>query len=383
MGERGDVPFRGLVSLGLVAALVACSEENLEIERLRSAELAITHDFTQFAPNMPAHLAIVFSMSWFGLPSTDVQSVAPGEPAGNYDKGFQNWQVSAACSGQSVSSNACSTCIRWGWNTSTGSPTCLATGASQRQVSSRRRPLAGIYSAAGITAESINRTKLMLSMLRRPDCGDSDGHARLDVWAPQNVGIRYSTRYCAKTDTCYSLPADLPYQAMMSMFREADNAGLTNAVMPAHDIAWFFNHDKAGCDADTNDPANPPATCLAAIRQEFRDMAVEANLHASALKIAGKPVILVWGLQHLSVPKWNEVFNGARNDAGIDFFTIGFGETTANFGAFDGLAPGPAAARSRRQPATLTPTPTSTPSRSTMVLLTPSAATRAAWCSAA
>src|SRR6185436_19543862 len=103
---------------------------------------------------------------------------------------------------------------------------CLKTGAKQRRITSRRRPLTGIWSGTGRDAESRRKMDLLLAMLRRPGCRADDG-AKLDAWTMQNNSIKFSSKYPGNTSSA----ADYPYRMMMNLYDRADAAGVKNAIM--------------------------------------------------------------------------------------------------------------------------------------------------------
>jgi hypothetical protein len=116
--------------------------------------LNVTHTF-DFDAQMPPHLAVMFSMSWFGIPASDPQGAGP-------DPSYGNTQWNGACAASNNPSQ-CGNCLLYG-----AGDACLTTGSMERQMASRRRPLAGIYSASAVDPEGEARVDLMLSTLRRP-----------------------------------------------------------------------------------------------------------------------------------------------------------------------------------------------------------------------
>src|SRR5262249_28132526 len=127
---------------------------------------------------------------------------------------------------------ASDTCIHMGVNNA-----CANTGAAkQRRISSRRRPLTGIWSGTGRDTESQRKVDLMLAMLRRPGCRSDDG-AKLDAWTMQNNSIKFSSKYVSSPGAA----ADLPYRTMLALFNRADAANFANAVIPGFDSTWYFH----------------------------------------------------------------------------------------------------------------------------------------------
>ena len=63
--------LRVLVALGLVGAVACSSTEdgNPDDQSFDISQAALTH--ASLAAVMPDHLAIMFSMSWFGIPKSD------------------------------------------------------------------------------------------------------------------------------------------------------------------------------------------------------------------------------------------------------------------------------------------------------------------------
>src|SRR5262249_39483061 len=157
-------------------------------------------------------------------------------------------------------------------------------------ISSRRRPLTGIWSGTGRDTESARKLDLMLAMLRRPGCRADDG-AKLDAWTMQNNSIKFSSKYVASPGAA----ADYPYRTMMALFDRADLAGIPNAVLPGFDSTWYFHFGTSvglgKCDGSAGNPRTP---CLDAERDDVRDLAVEAKNRKSSLKVNGRPVVFAY-----------------------------------------------------------------------------------------
>ena len=266
----------------------------------RSGAVTVAHtfDLAQQMATVP-HLAIMFSMSWFGIPSS----------GGGPDTVWGNWKWSPP-------SNTC--------GLTTNDPTTCGAD-SQRNVASKRRPLAGIYSVSGKNAESLRRTDLFLSNLRR-SCDDG---AKLDAWAVQLSSLVLSSLHTTTPEA----NAELNYRALLSFFSEAEANGISNVMIPAQDVTWYWH----------NSPAN---ASIANVQQDAIDMVNLSLQHPSALKIAGKPVILYYvdstsGSDGPTPAQWATIFANARSSTGSDFYTIAAaqGSNTAWFSAFDAIAP--------------------------------------------
>src|SRR5262245_41868743 len=124
----------GLVLVSTLAAFVGCSAGSPAGETTQ--RLSVPHSF-DLAAHMPSHLAVMFSMSWIGIPKSDPQGAGP-------DGSYGNASVSFSCANVQADPSTCDSCVLMGAGNA-----CLMTGAAQRQFASRRRPLAGIYSASG------------------------------------------------------------------------------------------------------------------------------------------------------------------------------------------------------------------------------------------
>ncbi|HEY6908721.1 MAG TPA: carboxypeptidase regulatory-like domain-containing protein [Myxococcales bacterium] len=263
--------------------------------------MTVTHtfDLAQQMATVP-HLAIMFSMSWFGIPSS----------AGGPDTVWGNWKWAPPMP------NNC--------GLTTNDPTTCGAD-SQRNIASKRRPLAGIYSVSGKNAESLRRTDLFLSNLRR-SCDDG---AKLDAWAVQLSSLVLTSLHTATPEA----NAELNYQALLHFFSEAEANGMSNVMIPAQDVTWYWH----------NSPAN---ATIANVQQDAIDMVNLSLQHTSALKINGKPVILYYvdstsGSDGPTPAQWATIFANARNTTGSDFYTIATaqGSNTGWFSAFDAIAP--------------------------------------------
>ena len=268
---------------------------------------SVTH--ASLAAVMPSHLVIMLSMSWFGIPKS-------GDPLGpGPDPTWGNWRISGQCS-------------------PTGAPGQCVNG--QRDIASRYRPLAGIYSSAGRDDESRARIRLALSTVRRA-CA-SDVGARVDAFAIQLDGTKYSSLHASSP----SASAETPLQNLIHTYGEAEAAGLANVVLPADDATWYWNNGHwVGLDCSANH-----ATCYSAVQQDVVDMLTLAVDHPSSLRIANKPVLYFYFSAQLPPAEWTAIFNHARSvtihGATHDFFALGSkqgGNPGPYYAAFDGLSP--------------------------------------------
>jgi len=274
---------------------------------------AITHTW-DLAEYMPEHLAIMFSMSWFGIPSSDPQGAGP-------DPSYGNWVWGGGCIGINNAAK-CNTNV---------------TSSEQRWLASKRRPLAGMYSASARDAEGQARVDLMLSTLRRP-CDDG---AKIDAWAVQQGSIRDSSRY---PNNPLSVTSDISYRAMLEFFERAQNANMSNVILPGQDSTFYFHFGNdlglGYCNATSG--TNAKSKCLDALTSDLIDMIDIASTYKSALRINGKLVILYYvdsGSQYASVSEWQTILSSARNQVAQDFYVIGTTENPSFFAAFDALLP--------------------------------------------
>jgi len=213
MSPRTLVPIVLLIAVGCTAEERAGSD---------GEATTVTHVF-DFASRAPARLSIMFSMAWFGIPASDPQTPGGSDPT------YHNWNAGGTpCSIVTPNPAAANACVLMGAGNA-----CVANdpaGTAHRVISSRRRPLTGIWSGTGLDVESQRKLDLMLAMLRRPGCRADDG-ARLDAWTMQNNSIKFSSKYV----THPSAAADLPYRTMLALFARADAAGIPNAIVPGFD----------------------------------------------------------------------------------------------------------------------------------------------------
>src|SRR5579862_9918535 len=111
--HHGSMPLNRCL-VGVSALLAACgvgTQGGPTPESESRQALNVTHTF-DFATQMPPHLAVMFSMSWFGIPASDPQGAGPDPSYGN-----------AKWGGGMIPTNdpaTCTTCILEG-----ASDTCL------------------------------------------------------------------------------------------------------------------------------------------------------------------------------------------------------------------------------------------------------------------
>lgn len=332
--------MRTLLSVTLFAALLtACGPiEQPDDAASLGQSLAITHSY-DLAGHMPPRLAIMLSMSWFGVGSSDRNGTVAGsqlDPTyGNWLHGTEYLPTSSACT--SYTGTVC---------VAGSTPGGCVNG--ERNIASRYRPLAGIYSASGRDTESQRRVDLMLSTLT-PTCNQG---ARIDAWAVQINQVEFTSKYPshhqANTD-------DYAWRAYQTFLSRADANGLTSVILPGYDSTWYFHFGdgsslgslKPGkCDDSSG---NPKQNCMNAIRDDLVDMLDEGASHPSALRINGKPLVQLYvDTQFMTPAQWKSTLDAARNmthnartglaRTPIDFYTVATAGP-AYFTAFDALTP--------------------------------------------
>ena len=266
----------------------------------------VTHVF-DLATHMPARLTMMFSMSWFGIPRT-------GDPNGpGSDRGWGNWRWGGGC----VAVNDPTSCGSY-------------SGSSQRQVASRHRPLAGLYSSTGRDDESLRRIDLMLSTLRRP-CDDG---ARIDSWSVQLDSIRFTSRYLQETDHNFAQAADIAYRAFVAFLARADTQGLANVIAPGIDSTWYWHFGGLTTQADK----------LQALEDDLVDMLEISAPHASTLRIGSRPIVYAYTggtatAPYISVSEWTTLLGHVRDRTGLDAYVIGGTTDPSYFAAFDAISP--------------------------------------------
>ena len=291
--KRGSLSSRARTLATLAALAVSAS----------SLPASAAHTF-DLAEKMPAHMAVMFSMAWFGVPAGDPQGKGS-------DKGWGNWQQEfPSCNLQ----NDPATCADF-------------PGAGlQRSIASKRRPLAGIYSGTGGSAESDNRIDLMLSTLRRP----CDPGARLDVWLPQLDSIKFTSAHPGNQQAS---TWDIAYRTQVEFLARADAAGLKSAVGLGNDATTYW-HFGDGYGLTTQ------GARIAALTDDIVDMVALAKKHPSALRVAGKPLLMFYvDAPLLSPAEWTGLLEDARAKSGVDFYALGATTKSELFAAFDALVP--------------------------------------------
>ncbi len=253
--------------------------------------------------HMPAHLAAVFAVNWFGIPKSD--------PQGGLDPGYGNWLQTFPQCGLDDDPSKCAD---------------YADAGRQRWIASKRRPLAGIYSSTGRDDESRKRIDLMLSCVRRP----CDSGARLDAFLLQLDSVKFTSAYPQNKQAA---TWDTAYRAVLSFLDEGDKAGMPGSVWIGNDatVYWHF-----GSSFGLNDQTSRKA----ALTDDIVDMAKLAAAHPSALKIAGKPLLAFYVDSALmTATEWQQVLDAARAASGIDFYAMATTLNGAYFAAFDALSP--------------------------------------------
>lgn len=289
-----------------LAACGSTSPEPGSSEPLGSNASAVTVTHTwDLASRMPNRLAIMFAMSWFGIPTT----------SGGQDATWGNWKWndSASCT-PTTDPTQCDTSV---------------TSTPERRIASKYRPLAGVYSVTARDTESQRRIELMLSQARRA----CDSGARIDAWAIQLNNVKFTSAHPSNPQ---SNTADYAYRALVSFLNQADAAGMTNAVLPGFDSTWYFHFGTSVGLADGD-----RASRIQATEDDAVDMVNLSMAHPSALKINGKPVLLYYvdsASDSPSVSEWQSIFQNARNRTGYDFYTVATRQNADYFGAFDALS---------------------------------------------
>jgi hypothetical protein len=300
------------VALASSLSIAACIDET---ESSSTDAVAVAHKW-DLASQMPDHLAIMYSMSWFGIPASDHQGAGPDPGWGNTE-----WNGNNA--------NACTTCVLRGADN-----VCLENGAPQRDTASRRRMIAGIYSASALDAEGKARTDLMLSQLRRP-CDDG---AKLDAWSVQLAGTHGSPAHPGNRQ---STTGRIAYDALVGFLNQADAAGMTNVILPGDDTTWYFGFGSA--IGLPNCSTTGKAACIAALEQDLVDMVDLSEAHRSGFKLAGKPLITIYIRPgDLTSAQWVSIVDNARNASGHDFYVVAMVQGVGHadyFNAFDALMP--------------------------------------------
>ena len=267
----------------------------------RPALAAHTFDLAQ---HMPAHYAAVFMVNWFGIPASDPQG-------GGLDPSYGNWHQDFPGCGLSNAPNACAD---------------FQDAGRQRDIASRRRPLAGIYSTSARDAESKRHMDLVLSTVRRP----CDSGGRLDSLIVQLDSVAFTSMYPTNQQVG---TWDIAYRALVGYLDEADAAGMAGAVTVGSDatVYWHFG----GAVGLTTEPERE-----ATLTADIADMATIASKHPSAARVNGRPLLAFYVDSALVTPAvWQTMLDGARSKSGVDFYAIATTLDGAFFAAFDGLSP--------------------------------------------
>lgn len=264
---------------------------------------ASAHVF-DLASHMPPHLAAVWMVNWFGIPSSDPQG-------DGLDPGYGNWLATFPKCGLDNDPSKCQD---------------FPDAGRQRWIASKRRPLAGIYSSSGRTAESIDRIDLMLSCTRRP----CDLGARLDAFILQLDSVQYTSAHPSNQQQ----PTwDTAYRATVAFLDEADARSLRSPVWVGCDSTTYWNFGSVvGLTSQTSRKA--------ALTADIVDMAKLAASHPSAVSVNGRPVLAFYVDAATMTPaEWQTVLDDARTTSGIDFYALGTTLQSAYFAAFDALSP--------------------------------------------
>eukprot|EP00026_Physarum_polycephalum_P006832 Phypoly_transcript_06885.p1 GENE.Phypoly_transcript_06885~~Phypoly_transcript_06885.p1 ORF type:complete len:313 (+),score=25.68 Phypoly_transcript_06885:161-1099(+) len=277
--------------------------------------VGVTHQFT-FSEHLPDHLAIMFSMSWFGISSSDPQGAG-------VDPSYGNWQWGVSSKKCTIPESEPQTCSK-------GNNYSYVFPSPQRFVASKRRPLAGIYSSSARDAEGMARVDLMLSNIRRT-C-DGGANARLDSWCVQQNSIHFSSRYLPQNSKDYCATCDMAYRALLAFYQQAQNAGMENSVMPGIDATWIFKfYSSVGLSC----PSSDRTPCINVLTQDLTDMIKISNQfgNISTRAANGFPIMLVYFDGTLSIAQWQSVLQNARDAAASDFYIIatGPGASASNF----------------------------------------------------
>ena len=303
-------------SIALCIAAAACaSEESRQVPELPRS--TAVHD-GNFATRLPAHFAFLQGEHWFGIPAGDPQS-PPG-----IDQAYGNWQLGTGACAPASNPKACVNVGSFG---------------PQRMIASRYHPLAGIYSAAGgnasgqLSAESLARIDLMLSLVRRP----CDQGARVDGFAMQLSGTMFTSLHPANQRAA---APELSLQAVKHFLSEAQANGMS-PVMVGDDPTWYWN---VGQKFNLINCAAATSPCVAAVQQDVIDMVTLANGSSASVKIGGLPVLWFFSdSAHPTPTDWDTIFGNARAQVGDFYAILSLRSDATNFadffGRFDALSP--------------------------------------------
>lgn len=261
---------------------------------------------------IPSKFVCMFSMSWFGLDTTDPQGSGPDVYSSHWNVGSQGSCVPA------VQPNQC------------GSD-------GQRQISSNYRPLAGIYSSSGLNIESLARIDLMLSTIKQSDYCDY-GHANLNAWSIQLESIQFSSRYRLNP----SPNVEIPYQAYLHFRQRVEYWKYPSGVIvPGYDSSWLYTFSTSlGLGrCDNSDSNNLREVCINSSIADFIDIISNISTISNYM-VNGKPLIYVYtsiGSRLLNSTEWSYIWMTVRQYVSIDFYTVC--TTTSLLNVFDAVAP--------------------------------------------
>jgi hypothetical protein len=291
------------------------------------ASITHTFDMDTWIANRPGTLGIMYTMSWFGIPSSDPQGPGP-------DSSWGNWQMSQGC----VPLNNASYCSNYGVGGASAVYSTpgfsYPTSTPQRQIASRRRPLAGIYSSSAKDNEGLARLTLQMSIIRQKcfqrGIGGNSFDAGVDAMSPQMDSIQFTSKYPTnpQCSTC-----EIAYSAMLGMYKVASQYGLNNVIIPGLDGTWSYNFGSyfglSTLQAIMNN-----------VQADIADMVTVALQYPQqSVMVNGKPLIFIYINEDFSPTNWTTMLNNARTLANSDFYALGGISNSAYFAAFDALAP--------------------------------------------
>lgn len=261
----------------------------------------------------PANATIMNLVNWFGI--------GPDDPTAAGDEKFSNgWDVQNSK----------------GWHTNdpvsypyvpywTADPDiCTSYGAGQhRDIGSKLRPIAGIYSNTGRDAESIARLNLTLELLRQ----DGEARARVTVislFCHTVVGTIYADKEIG--DDGFIAFEDVQYRGVVAYLAAADSRGLTNCIMPQYmpNSLWESWHSEFTTDASR-------------IEQNILDIGVYLALmdaSPAAHRVNGRLVLEIYttlGASTLDNDDYAYMVNEARNNFDGDFYVVAYSKDGARF----------------------------------------------------
>ena len=185
-------------------------------------------------------------------------------------------------------------------------------GNQHRDIASKLRPLAGIYSSSGRDAESVARLNLHLDMLSTA----TDPRARVDVIS---VLVDYlgNTSFAlgASQDPPYKDAEDIKYRHYVAMLAAADARGLTSCIVPQYiPNLWATYHSDI----------SPHSAKVAAMTADLVNYMTIADGSPAAFRVAGKLVLDLWpnAISGLTPTEYASILQDARTTLGFDFYTI-------------------------------------------------------------